>query len=56
MVTTVIIYYPAGGLCDLRGSFDEIHEVIHEINKKERESYDIYDRIEGVSIRLSDLK
>ncbi|WP_286803322.1 MULTISPECIES: hypothetical protein [Sphingobacterium] len=49
-------YYPSGGLCDLRESFDTIEEARDAAMKSEYDYKEIYDRLSGVEIDLQVLK
>jgi hypothetical protein len=43
-------YYPSGGMEDLIGSFAKMPEAIEFIKTNDYDSYNVYDRIEGVEI------
>jgi len=48
LVFASYVYYPLGGLSDVRGSFDTLDEAIKHINQEELYMYDdcdIYDRL-----------
>jgi len=46
------VYYPSGGINDLRGTFNDIEDVrsFIENNKSNYDNYHIYDRISGEQI------
>jgi hypothetical protein len=47
-------YYPAGGMSDLKESFDTLIEVEEYLKEhmNRYDFYDIYDRINGVSVSI----
>lgn len=47
-------YYPSGGLSDMRQSFDSIPEAIDFLKKDEYKNKELYDRINGVKIDLTE--
>lgn len=51
-------YYPAGGMCDLKASFDTLIEVEEYLNENPRryEHLDIYDRVNNVTVTLNNIK
>ena len=47
-------YYPAGGMCDLKESFDTLLEVEEYLRKNPDgyENFDVYDRMNNVTVTL----
>ena len=46
-------YHPEGGLVDMKESFDTIPEAIEFIKKDRYDYKELYDRVNGVEIELS---
>lgn len=45
-------YYPSGGQTDVLGSFDTLEEARNRTYAKEYQYFEIFDRIEGLFIKV----
>lgn len=52
LVFTYDSYYPAGGMCDLKESFDTLLEVEEYLKNSRYDHYDVYDRMNNVTVTL----
>ena len=52
LVFTYDCYYPAGGMGDLKESFDTLLEVEEYLKNSSYDSFDVYDRINNVTVTL----
>lgn len=54
MVFSCDTYYPSGGLNDCFDSFDTIPEAVEAVKNNRGDYYEIFDRIDGVEIVISE--